>query len=265
MWGGSGQLFYTASAALRPDSASYAESASYVGFSLSSSYASSSTSASFATTASYVLNAGTVDNALENSFGISDFSYNGGSSGITVSVSGAINLTTNQITKWTGVAFANSSLTDNGTTITGTTSIQLSGANSILSGSFSGSFNGQLNGTSSWAQSSSIAITASYANFALSASYASSSTSASFASTASYIPTIKGGSASIASFNGNPSSSTVTFGSAFPNNLYAVTVTGEDARSWTIQSKVSGSFVINSNSNTALTGPVYWIAVPYNS
>jgi hypothetical protein len=99
-----------------------------------------------------------------------------------------------------------------------------------------------------------------------SASYASGSTSASYAATASYVPTMKGGSASSTSFGGTPlTSSTITFGSAFPNNLYAVTVTGEDARSWTIQNKVSGSFVINSNSTTQLTGPVYWIAVPFNS
>ena len=119
--------------------------------------------------------------------------------------------------------------------------------------------------SASYASSS---TSASYTNFALSSSYASSSTSASYALTASYVATvssIKAGSASIASFNGNPSSSIITFGTPFPNNLYAITVTGEDARSWTIQSKVSGSFIVNSNSIVALQGPLYWIAVPYNS
>lgn len=70
-------------------------------------------------------------------------SYNG-SAPVTIVVSGAVDLTNNAITKWDDAAgkFAVSSLTDNGTVITGTTSIQLTGANSSLSGSFSGSFFG---------------------------------------------------------------------------------------------------------------------------
>jgi hypothetical protein len=74
----------------------------------------------------------------------------------------------------------------------------------------------------------------------------------------------KAGSGSAASFGGTPRSSSITFGSAFSDNLYAVTVTGEDARTFTIQSKTSGSFIINSNSSVALTGPVYWIATAFN-
>jgi len=77
--------------------------------------------------------------------------------------------------------------------------------------------------------------------------------------------TTKAGSASIASFGTSPLTSSVTFGSAFANNNYAVTVTGEDARAWTIQSKTSAGFQINSNSDTTLTGPVYWIATPFNN
>jgi hypothetical protein len=65
------------------------------------------------------------------------------------------------------------------------------------------------------------------------------------------------------SFTGNPKKATVTFSTAFPNTSYAITVTGEDARSWTIESKVAGSFVINANSNTALAGTTYWIATAY--
>jgi len=87
----------------------------------------------------------TVANSLSQGTGITAFSYNG-SSAQTVSVSGSGTLSTNAITKWTGDAFANSSLTDNGTAITGTTSIQLTGANSNLSGSFSGSFFGNGSG-----------------------------------------------------------------------------------------------------------------------
>lgn len=85
--------------------------------------------------------AGSLTNNLTQGTGITAFTYNGGSA-TTVAVSGASSLSTNAVTKWTGAAFANSSLTDNGTTITGTTSIQLTGASSNLSGSFSGSFKG---------------------------------------------------------------------------------------------------------------------------
>ena len=78
---------------------------------------------------------------LTQGTGITAFTYDGATTA-TVAVSGASTLSTNNLTKWTGTAFANSSLTDNGTAITGTTSIQLTGANSNLSGSFSGSFFG---------------------------------------------------------------------------------------------------------------------------
>jgi hypothetical protein len=76
--------------------------------------------------------------------------------------------------------------------------------------------------------------------------------------------TIKAGSGSAALFVGTPRISPIIFGSAFSDNLYAVTVTGEDMRSWTIQSKSSTGFTINSNSSVALTGPVYWIATAFN-
>jgi len=87
----------------------------------------------------------TVGSSLTQGTGITSFSYNG-SSAQTVAVSGASSLNTNAITKWTGNAFDNSSLTDNGTTVTGATSIQLTGANSSLTGSFSGSFKGDGSG-----------------------------------------------------------------------------------------------------------------------
>ena len=78
------------------------------------------------------------------------------------------------------------------------------------------------------------------------------------------LQSLKAASGSVASFSGAPKTSSVTFASAFANNLYAVTVTGEDARLFTIQSKTSAGFTINSNSSVALTGPVYWIATAYN-
>jgi len=82
---------------------------------------------------------------LTQGTGITAFTYDGAATA-TVAVSGASALSTNNVTKWTGTAFANSSLTDNGTTITGATSIQLTGASSNLSGSFSGSFQGNGSG-----------------------------------------------------------------------------------------------------------------------
>jgi hypothetical protein len=88
-------------------------------------------------------------NSLTNATGggIAPFSYNG-LTAQTVAVSGAADLNNNAITKWddTDNKFANSSLTDNGTTITGGSSIQLTGASSNLSGSFSGSFFGNGSG-----------------------------------------------------------------------------------------------------------------------
>jgi hypothetical protein len=78
---------------------------------------------------------------LTQGSGIVPFTYDG-SGTATVAVSGAAALSNDAVTKWNGAAFVNSSLTDNGTTISGTTSIQLTGASSVLSGSFSGSFQG---------------------------------------------------------------------------------------------------------------------------
>jgi hypothetical protein len=90
-----------------------------------------------------VATAESLTNALESGLGISTFSYNA-EVPLEVAVSGAIDLTDNVITKWHDGdgKFQDSSLTDNGTAITGTTSIQLTGASSNLSGSFSGSFYG---------------------------------------------------------------------------------------------------------------------------
>lgn len=61
--------------------------------------------------------ADTLANALSNNTGITVFTYDG-SSTATVAISGAAALTTDTITKWTGNAFANTSITDNGTLVT---------------------------------------------------------------------------------------------------------------------------------------------------
>lgn len=117
------------------------------GIQLTGSFSGSFTGALIGTS-SWATNATTatqVANSLTQGTGVTTFTYNG-SSAQTVAVSGASTLSTNAVTKWTGTAFANSSLTDNGTLITGATSIQLSGANSSLTGSFTGSFKGDGSG-----------------------------------------------------------------------------------------------------------------------
>lgn len=85
--------------------------------------------------------------SLSQGEGIAAFSYNGVGAA-TVAISGAADLSDNVITKWDNNdgKFQASSLTDNGTVISGNTSIQLTGANSSLTGSFSGSFTGDGSG-----------------------------------------------------------------------------------------------------------------------
>jgi hypothetical protein len=124
----------------------------------------------------------------------------------------------------------------------GVSTLTFDGTTLRATGSFTGSFTGSLLGTASFATTASFALNAG----------GGGGTSA------------KAGSGSAASFGGTPRTASITFGSAFSDNLYAVTVTGEDARSFTIQSKSSTGFTINSNSSVALTGPVYWIATAFN-
>jgi len=72
----------------------------------------------------------------------------------------------------------------------------------------------------------------------------------------------KAGQVSAGTFAGSPKTATVTFTTAFPDANYSVTVLGQgDGRSWRSQSKVAGSFVINTQANTALSAAVDWIAV----
>ena len=85
------------------------------------------------------------------------------------------------------------------------------------------------------------------------------------ASYATYAVSTKGGAVAAGAFSGLPLKGTVNFGSAYPNTNYAISIVGGDARTWTIESKAIGGFVINSNSNVALDNEVYWITTPYNS
>lgn len=53
----------------------------------------------------------------------------------------------------------------------------------------------------------------------------------------------------------------VVFAAAFSDNLYSVTVTGEDSRSWQISGKSSAGFTISANSGVALSGNTFWQAI----
>jgi len=90
---------------------------------------------------------------------------------------------------------------------------------------------------------------------------ATTATSASYATTSSFASNVlktKAGSLANTSFGGTPYTASVTFSSAFNNTNYSIAVTGEDARIFTIESKTASGFVVNTNSNTAVTGTTYW-------
>jgi hypothetical protein len=70
----------------------------------------------------------------------------------------------------------------------------------------------------------------------------------------------KAGVALSSAFTGNPKKATITFGTAFANANYAISLEGTDARGFTYESKTAAGFVINANANLALTGDVHWTA-----
>ena len=120
-------------------------------------------------------------------------------------------------------------------------------------------------GTSSWARNATSASFATTASYAVSSSFANT---ASYAVSASYAPTAvglttKAGSIANTAFAGNPRKAAVNFTTPFATTNYAITITGEDARSWTYEGKVVGGFTASANSNTALTGTTTWIAITY--
>lgn len=80
---------------------------------------------------------------------------------------------------------------------------------------------------------------------------------------ASTLPLYKAGTIAALTFTGTPKKATVTFTTPYANTNYAVTVTGSDGRTWTIESKLATGFTINANANAALSGPVFWEAVAY--
>lgn len=101
-------------------------------------------------------------------------------------------------------------------------------------------------------------ITASY--FLGTASYTQ------FAKTASYLagqPAIKSGFIPSSSFQGIIAlSASIVFTTAFLSG-YSISITADDVRIFTIESKSLAGFTITSNSNVALSGSVYWQAITY--
>jgi len=64
-------------------------------------------------------------------------------------------------------------------------------------------------------------------------------------------------------FSGSPLSYQVVLPTAYPNEMYAVIVTGDDSRMWSITSKTPSTFIISSNSNVPFYGYVYWRTEPF--
>ena len=71
----------------------------------------------------------------------------------------------------------------------------------------------------------------------------------------------KNGTVSGSTFSGSPLIYSVLFTTPFPNNNYAVTVTADVNRFFTVQSKSASGFTINANSATLFTNNnVFWMA-----
>lgn len=71
----------------------------------------------------------------------------------------------------------------------------------------------------------------------------------------------KNGNVAGGSFSGAPRTFAVVFSTAFTSNSYSVTITGEDKRFFSVDSKTAAGFTINANSATALSGNVFWQAI----
>lgn len=88
-----------------------------------------------------------------------------------------------------------------------------------------------------------------------SAGYAVSS---SYATTASYAENtslhVEKGLISGSAFSGNPKNYTISFTYPFRNDIYIISVIGEDARIWTYNNKTAVGVTINSNSNQSIEG-----------
>jgi len=131
---------------------------------------------------------------------------------------------------------------------------------------YAASFTGSLNGN---ADTATTAETASYVdadNVVGTVASANSSSHALIADVAlSYMeqPKFKSGKVAGGDFTGNPKTYTVTFTTPFDDGNYSVMLNGGNARSWTAESVVSGSFVISANSNVTMDEDVYWLAMEH--
>jgi hypothetical protein len=151
--------------------------------------ANQATSASYSITSSFATTATQVAANLTQGTGINTFTYNG-SSAQTVSVAGASTLNTNRHTKWSGTAFVDSLIFDDGST-----NVFITGSNIVISGSSAalrvtgsvvstGGFTGSLLGTASFTTGS--IYTA--GNLALSSSYAVTWSGWTYSTPSTYIP-----------------------------------------------------------------------------
>jgi hypothetical protein len=75
------------------------------------------------------------------------------------------------------------------------------------------------------------------------------------------ILTTKAGIVSGGIFSGNPKKATILFSNYFEDNDYTITVTGEDSRSWRVESKSLSGFTINAGANLDFAGNVFWQAI----
>lgn len=66
-----------------------------------------------------------------------------------------------------------------------------------------------------------------------------------------------------ATFVGFPRKATVTFSTPFADANYSMTVIGTNGRTWVVETVTANGFTINSGSNIALTGNVYWTATKH--
>jgi hypothetical protein len=76
-------------------------------------------------------------------------------------------------------------------------------------------------------------------------------------------PKFKSGKVAGGDFAGNPKTYTVTFATPFDDGDYSVMLNGGNARAWTAETLVSGSFIISANSNVAMDEDVYWLAMEH--
>lgn len=170
-----------------------------------------------------------------------------------------------------------------------TESIEWNGVSSSLSefestpysGDFLGNFYGKLYGSSSYALTASYALngggsggngitsTGSFTGSFTGSVSGSLYGTASYALTASYLlnggANIKADIVSGTTFGGTPKSASIVFPSAYEDNFYAISISAESARAWTIESKTLSGFTINSNASDTISGNVYWMTMPISS